>query len=633
MHFKNYIKLTQRQSGHQIADAIELTVNDISPEHIASFDFRSHKTGLLLGNVQSGKTGHMLGAVADAADHGFEIFLVLTTDSTHLQKQTFNRALSFLDTFCVCDELDDVRFQANAMRKPVVVILKKNSRVLETWKNNLISSKFLIGRPVFMVDDEGDSASLNTKVNKEEYSTINQKITEIRNISNSSFYLQVTATPQSLFLQEKKSANKPEFVYYFKPGNGYLGGNFFYRTLDPYDANQIPFAIKFTGEEELNELRDSESHIPAGMQNAIASFLVAAADIHINKTRTSCNFLVHPSVRISDHNAIARRIGEALNVLLDGARNDEKFVIILKDAWLDLQKTKPDIADFDKCHDVISDMLENEAITISVMNSQSKFSTDFKNGVNIVIGGNSLGRGVTFPNLHTTYYCRKSKKPQADTNWQHCRAFGYDRERTLVRVFMPPSLFKLFAELNNANNAMIEHLQLNDLNNLKLIYPKGVNPTRLCVVNKAKVEIIAGGVNHFPSFPLEKNTKKLDEILKRFSCEDESVIIDIETISKLVELCQSEFKSDWPAKAYNNCIQSLENKHKRNPILIVRRGRDIGQRTGTLLSPNDRKIGDKYPQTVVLTLYKVTGKKWGREPFWIPNIKLPINKFFYKMGD
>jgi hypothetical protein len=238
-YFNQYIKTTKQLSPSAVAKDIQQTVNEIVPKHIESFDFNSHKSGLLLGNVQSGKTGHMLGVLASAADHDFEVFIVMTTDSTHLQKQTFRRSLQFLEDFCVCDEQDDIRFSMNDMRKPVVIVLKKNTRVLETWKNHLISSKFLVGRNIFIIDDESDAASLNTKVNKEdETSTINQRISEIRELANSSFYLQVTATPQSLFLQEESSGHKPEFVYYFKPGNGYLGGNFFYSTSEPYGEKQ-----------------------------------------------------------------------------------------------------------------------------------------------------------------------------------------------------------------------------------------------------------------------------------------------------------------------------------------------------------------------------------------------------------
>ena len=52
-----------------------------------------------------------------------------------------------------------------------------------------------------------------------------------------------------------------------------------------------------------------------------------------------------------------------------------------------------------------------------------------------------------------------------------------------------------------------------------------------------------------------------------------------------------------------------ENSSEQGKI-IVRRDRDISKGTGTLLSPNDRKLGDQYDDEVVLTLYKVTRKKW-----------------------
>ncbi len=636
MHFEKYIELINATNSEKISAAIKETVKDISSQHIKKFDFKTHKSGLLLGAVQSGKTGHMLGILADAADNGFQVFIILTTDNTHLQEQTLTRAFNSLDTFCVCDEHDDVRFLSNDMRKPVILILKKNVKVLDTWKNNLISSSFLKGRPIFIIDDESDAASLNTKVNKadNETSAINQKIKDIRKLSNSSFYLQVTATPQALFLQEEHSGHKPQFVYYFKPGDRYLGGNFFYRTPEPYAKNQIPFAIKFTSEEELKDLREDELHIPEGMQKAIASFLIAAADIHINKSRLSCNFLVHPSVRTKDHQNIAERIGQALNDLLGSIKEDETFKETLLEEWKDLQQSKPDIIDFEECRTFVLNMLENEEIDIRIMNSKAKFDKEgLEKGTNIVVGGNSLGRGVTFPNLQTTYYCRKSKIPQADTSWQHCRAFGYDRDSQLVRLFLPPSLFKLFAEINNSNNAMIEYLEKNNNNpdQLRLIYPRNVTPTRGAVVNKNKVEIIAGGVNRFPSFPTERNTSKITVTLLELSDKDKYHEVSLEFIKEIVKLCTSEYKSDWPSEAFIECIDSIQDKDKKKAILIIRRERSIRPDTGTLLSPNDRKLGDEFPDRVVLTMYHVTGEKWKREPFWIPNIKLPEDKFFHKV--
>lgn len=637
-HFRKYIRLTKELASEQIADGISRTVSDIVPNHISTFDFQNHHSALLLGDVQSGKTAHMMGILTAAADSGFEVFIVITTDSTYLQKQTLERALRFLDTFCVCGEQDDIRFFANEMRKPVVIILKKNVRVLETWKNHLASSRFLHGRPVFIADDEGDAASLNTKINKNSPpSAINRKISEIKRLSNSSFYLQTTATPQSLFLQEEESGHRPESVYYLKPGIGYLGGDFFYGTNTTTSERQIPDVIKITDEEELSDLREDEVHIPEGMQKAITSFLISAAHIHITSSRSSCNFLIHPSVKISDHEIIAERIGGALNNLLQSVRDDDQFKHDLKEAWEDLRRTKSDISDFERCYELISELLENEEITISIMNSKATAdAVNFDIGTNIVVGGNSLGRGVTFPNLQTTYYCRKSGRPNADTFWQHCRAFGYNRDPGLARIFLPASLFKLFSELSQANNAIIEYIKQNGLDGLHLVYPKNIRPTRKNVVNKEKLGTISGGVNYFPSFPTDGNTRELDSILQDYPSENEYKIVDIGIIKNIVKYCKAESPNDWPNETYLGCIESLQNKDPSKSILIVRRNRRITKNTGTLLSPNDRELGDQFPKKVVLTMYRVDGHKsrgWDGNPLWIPNIKFPKDKFFYNLEE
>lgn len=626
-HYKSYRKLIDKTYNPLVGQSIDQTVQEIMPKYISNFDFRSHKSGLLLGNVQSGKTGHMLGVLSAAADNDFEIFIILTTDSVHLQKQTLDRCLRLLDSLCVCDEQDDIRFLSNDMRKPVVIVLKKNNRVLETWKNNLISSNFLQGRPIFIIDDESDAASLNTKVNQDDQSTINKRISDIRKIANSSFYLQVTATPQSLFLQEE-GEYRPEFVYYFKPGEGYLGGNFFYSIPQSY-------AIKITHEDELSDLREQELHLPEGMHEAITYFLIAAAHLIGVEKKSSCNFLIHPSVSINDHEIIAERIGEALNLFLLSVSEDDSFKDLLKIAWSDLQKTKPDIMRFDDTFAFISTLLEDEAIKITTMNSRSVADVNFNVGINIVVGGNCLGRGFTFPNLQTTYYCRKSKKPQADTFWQHCRAFGYDRDPSLVRVFLPASLLKLFTDLNNANNAIINYLSNHGVDGLQLIYPNKVYPTRPNVINKKKLEIIAGGVNQFPSFPTTQDRDKLDDATQHYE-QDGYTVVDIEVIKNLLNYTHAEVENDWPTATYINCINSLEKKDQAKAILIVRRNRKIAKDTGTLLSQDDRALGQKFPNNLVLTLYRITGdhaKGWDGEPLWIPNIKFPVGKFFYSTSE
>ena len=67
-------------------------------------------------------------------------------------------------------------------------------------------------------------------------------------------------------------------------------------------------------------------------------------------------------------------------------------------------------------------------------------------------------------------------------------------------------------------------------------------------------------------------------------------------------------------------------------VLAVRRGREISANTGTLLSPDDRRLATRFDKDAVLILYRLTGdraKGWDGAPFWVPNVKLPGNRVIY----
>ncbi|MEI7669090.1 MAG: Z1 domain-containing protein, partial [Pseudomonadota bacterium] len=502
-HLDNYIAVLDKITKG-ISDSVRDTVEKIVPKYIQNFSCKEHLTGLLLGNVQSGKTGQIFGIIAASADEGFELFILLTTDNTELQKQTYKRALQMLDTFNVCDENDYVRFIQKELRQPTLVILKKNTNVLKTWKNNISSSKFCEGRTIFIIDDEADAASLNTKINQKDISAINSHLEFIQKLANSSIYLQVTATPQAILLQTKQSGRKPDFIHYFPPGKNYLGGDFFY-------SNPESYAI-ITTNDEIEELKDDSGYISDGLRKALLSFLVSSAHIMRSGGKV-CNFLIHPSVSIKDHDIVADKIGTFLNQMLYGDMQKE-IIPQLKEAWAELQKTKPDIKRFDEIQDFITRSLTETNINILIMNSKSEYDVNKDEGMNIIVGGNTLGRGVTFPALQTVYYCRRSKRPQADTFWQHCRMFGYDRDPALIRVFIPPFLLKLFTDLNAANSKLIEQVANNRIEEINLIYPDGINPTRKNVLDENFLNIIVGGIDIFASYPKKKHLKDLDLMLK-----------------------------------------------------------------------------------------------------------------------
>ena len=135
-------------------------------------------------------------------------------------------------------------------------------------------------------------------------------------------------------------------------------------------------------------------------------------------------------------------------------------------------------------------MLTEKSIKVLVMNGKTDIdSSEYSNGCCFIIGGNTLGRGVTFPGLQTIYYTRTSKKPQADTMWQHSRMFGYDRDSGMMMVFIDEKLYKLFADINATNNSIIAQVE-RGIDDVKLYYPSGLNPTRKNVLDNDHVEII-----------------------------------------------------------------------------------------------------------------------------------------------
>lgn len=576
--------------------------------------------GLLFGNVQSGKTSQILGIISHLADQGDRLFVLLTTDNVSLQQQTLERALQNLDGFNVCDEQDYLRFQAGGLRKPTLLILKKNSSVLKTWNGNLQKSQYLNRSRVVVIDDEGDASSLNTKINKEQISTINSLITDLRSLTNS-VYLQVTATPQSILLQETNSDWKPQFTHYFEPGPNYKGGEIF------YGDNSLSLVL--TADDEADQLLKS-TNLPKGLRRAVCSFLVASAELRLSQN-VSSNMLIHPSVRKLHHDKVAQKTKKFINDLLDevstGSTTAEQ---ILREAWKELSSTYPEITKFDKLLPYIRQ--NAEGIKIAVVNSDTE-TINFGNTSNIVVGGNILGRGLTIPQLQTVYYCRQSKVPQADTVWQHSRIFGYDRKVGLCRIFLPPILRKLFRDLHYSNEAIIAGIRNDDLVKIPIHLPKGIKPTRLNVVKSSTLSTVAGGVNYFPLYPAQSDPRTIDEILE---VTDRETTVPLTSVRTLLELQETEEEYDWDKESILAALGSLisTSSADERAVLIVRTERDIGRGTGTMLSPTDRKLGDSYSDKTVLTMYRFTGareKEWQGSPFWVANIKLPSGKVFYSV--
>lgn len=612
-YLDSYLQTILDRGNPQLAESIRKTVNDVGPAYLEKFSFFDHEIGLLFGNVQSGKTGQMFGIISAATDLGFPMFIILTTDNVILQQQTIARVRADLKGYCVCDEYDTDIFARNSLMTPTIVVLKKNVRTLMQWTNILASTGFMKGNPLFIIDDEADAASLNTLVNRNRESSINRYLSEIRTKAGSSIYLQVTGTPQSILLQTMASGWHPYFTYYFRPGTGYLGGDFF------FPKDEAAQCIAFT------------DNIENPLKSAIIHHLVASGQVLISNGKV-CNFLIHPSVRKAVHSKyqydMEKEIQHCKNII-----DDTEFITELKTVYDRMVPQKFERKSFEEVYVKVKELLMNDQIKVLVMNGSSTVTSDqYEAGSNIIIGGNTLGRGVTFPGLQTIYYTRTAKKPQADTMWQHSRMFGYDRDKGLMTVFIDENLYKLFSDINATNNSIISQVE-RGLSDIKIYYPEGINPTRKNVLDNKRVGVISGGTNYYPFSPENDSIEALDALLERFDETEEYYQVNLKLMIQVLNHIKSD--SDFRKSAFVSIIKSLlADQPTAQGILVVRRNRNVAKGTGALLSPNDWKLGASMEDKIVLTVYKMTGDKgWGGRQLWVPNIKLPSNIVYYDVND
>ena len=609
-YLDNYLNKIVSRGNSKLAGAIKQTAYDVEEKYLKSFSFMDHEIGLLLGNIQSGKTGQMFGILCSAADIGFPVFLILTTDNVILQQQTIERVKADLDGFVICGENDIELFTDNNLIEPAIIVLKKNARILKLWANVFNSTGFMKGNPLFIIDDEADAASLNTLVNKKEQSSINRYLENIKNSASSSLYLQVTGTPQAIFLQTRASGWHPYFTYYFHPGESYLGGDFF------FPESGKPDCIIY-----LDTLENP-------IRNVVIRHIAVSAQILLSGGEVS-NCLFHPSVRVAAHKSCAKKIEAELTWCRN---NPELFKRELSIQYRSLSPIKTRKKLLEDIWSEAEKIIDNQ-IKILIMNGKNNVEgSEYLSGCNFVIGGNTLGRGVTFPGLHTIYYTRTSKNPQADTMWQHSRMFGYDRDPGMMRVYIDERLYKIFSDINATNNSIIAQVEKN-INDVKVYYPGGLNPTRKNVLDNKYVAIISGGTNYYPYYPNNDSIEDISMLLEKFSDQEPYYQVSLRITREILSHIISD--SDFKVKAFQSILDTmLSERSTAQGILIVRRGRNITQGTGALLSPNDWQLGKKFSDKVVLTMYQVTGQKgWNGKHLWIPNIKLPDGVMYYDVSE
>lgn len=171
---------------------------------------------------------------------------------------------------------------------------------------------------------------------------------------------------------------------------------------------------------------------------------------------------------------------------------------------------------------------------------------------------------------------------------------------------------------------------------LQLIYPNGIRPTRKSVIDNKYLNLISGGVNIFATRPMAINVETINQLIEHYAMKP-SIEIDADFLIKVLSLVKSETLEDFNTDKYVACLYGLKAQRPHVKCrLIVRIDRDIAKGTGTMLSPNDRALGERYCNEVVLTVYRINGNKnkgWDGKPLWIPNIKFPMDCCFYDIEE
>nr|WP_321297717.1 Z1 domain-containing protein [uncultured Sphaerochaeta sp.] len=304
------------------------------------------RKGLLIGEVQAGKTANYTAVINRAADIGYQVIVVLAGGTEKLRIQTqFRLDQEFVGytkaklktTFISVENIptsDPIQrplsltsalkdFNSSAFQTMTVgytqnsialFVIKKNKTVLEllakSFEESMQKVDGLINMSLLIVDDEADYASVNTHSKEENPTAINAGINKLLSIFARPSYLAVTATPYAnIFINadNKKDLFPSDYIFLISPPVTYYGADRMFgsrcgehpEVIVPIKNSEMRNTYCF-GHKNLNAKSKKKDFVnfaikefddlPTSMIKAIRYFLVAqnAMDFlpGVNKHRT-----------------------------------------------------------------------------------------------------------------------------------------------------------------------------------------------------------------------------------------------------------------------------------------------------------------------------------------------------------
>lgn len=266
------------------------------------------RRGLVVGDVQSGKTASYAALICKAADAGYPIVILLSGTLENVRRQTQERLdasfvgldssdfltkgqlkhKTYIGVGRINGERDGIVFTSSerdfkadivsalnislgSVREPVLVVAKKNKGVLTNlaaWlraKNADRHGK--IDLPLLLIDDEADNASINTRNRPNQTTAINAAIRDILGLFTRSSYVGFTATPFANIFIDPDTTDQMlgedlfprDFIHLLEAPDNYVGMGSLFGPLDPDDPEGNEAASRRAG---LRTIDDSDDWLP-----------------------------------------------------------------------------------------------------------------------------------------------------------------------------------------------------------------------------------------------------------------------------------------------------------------------------------------------------------------------------------
>ena len=471
----------------------------------------SDQPGILLGRIQSGKTRAFVGVIARAFDRGFDVAIVLTKGTKTLSAQTVARLSADFQEFIEEDELlvFDImkppgRLTKGELKRKLVIVSKKNAANL--WRLlDFVTKTYpeLSGRRTLLIDDEADLASVRFVRKKGqadvEQGQIAEQMDELRRQVSQIAFLQVTATPYSLYLQPETydaalpsnfvfKPKKPAFTELLPLHSGYVGGDDYFGSHQATDPRSFLFvkvelaeqdALRKPDQRRISPERVLDTPNTAGLRRSIATFVLAVCvrrwqQSAASERKRKYAMIIHNDTQKSAHawqEQVIEWIFEAVTRAANGNTITLRglFGLAYDDLSASVQADRGRMPDREVAFNLFVEAFQSEDVVRERVNSDrdvmalldDKAELRLRTPFNIFVGGNILDRGITIPNLISFYYGRNPKTMQADTVLQHSRMYGNrdPRDIAVTRFYTSQAVYDRLYTINEFENSLREALE------------------------------------------------------------------------------------------------------------------------------------------------------------------------------